>query len=167
MVSMCPPLDGSAETETTMPTSPKTLDFRFDTFTEGDITHEVVGVRWDEVTGLLGRPHDGSPEDDQALTRALVAAGAPAWVASASGAIDESGWYLLGPEAAEPLLDSELEDFNGDHVVLDDFTYAVDTEEQIAAVGRMLLRLDASVLPVFRGAAPDTIKTTLVVVPRA
>lgn len=91
MVSLCPPLDGSAETETTM------LSFTSTTFTSGHTTHDAICVSWDDVAALLGRDHEGTAEDDTKLVDALREAGAPTWAASASGAIDESGWYLLGP----------------------------------------------------------------------
>ena len=57
-----------------------------------------VGVSWAEVEAELGHPHDGDPEEDRALCRALVREGAPAWVAHASGQTSEWGWWLEPPE---------------------------------------------------------------------
>lgn len=57
-----------------------------DTFTENDITHEAVGLSWDDVSEVLGHGHRGAPEDDAKLVQALLADGAPAWAAKASGA---------------------------------------------------------------------------------
>jgi hypothetical protein len=142
------------------------LDFKLTTFIDSGRAHEAVGISWPDVTELLGHDHRGSHEDDQRLTQALLGAGAPAWARGASGATDESGWYLLGPEVAEPLLGPEVESFNGDHVAIGEETYAVDTEEQIGAVARMLHRLDLPEQPVYRGAPPDTVKTTLRIIPR-
>jgi hypothetical protein len=144
------------------------LDFKLTTFTFGDTTHEAIRVSDRAAATFLGFPYQG-PRDDERLRQGLVAAGAPAWVANSSALVgfDDQGWHVRGPEVAEPLLDSELEDFNGDHVVIDDETYAVDTDEQISAVARMLHRLDLPEQPVWRGSAPDTVKTSLVVVPRA
>jgi hypothetical protein len=148
------------------------LDFKLTTFTDSGRTHEAIGVSWADVTELLNEQRRAlgrgltELESLAVLVQALLEAGAPAWVATASGAIDELGWYLLGPEVAEPLLESELGGFNGDHVAIGEETYAVDTEEQIGAVARMLHRLDLPEQPVYRGAPPDTVKTTLRIIPR-
>lgn len=144
-----------------------TTDFHLDTYTSNDMTHEAVGISWADAEAILGRPHNGTPEDDKSLTMALLASGAPSWCAAASGAIDEWGWYLLGPEVAEPMLDSEIEEHAGDFVVIGDECFDVSTDEQTAAVARMLARLGLPAAPVWRGQAPDTVKTTMVVSPRA
>lgn len=61
-------------------------------------TFEAVILSWKEVTDILGKEHDGSPEDDNRLRAALLAMGAPAWVSDAEGWLEEAGWGLIGPE---------------------------------------------------------------------
>ncbi len=64
-----------------------------------ETTTERHGVRvaWTEVARVLGHDHQGMPLDDEALVRALLVAGAPAWVRGAKGWTDERGWGLVGP----------------------------------------------------------------------
>jgi hypothetical protein len=65
---------------------------------------ETVTVTWDEVTAFLGREHNGGAEDNEALVAALLAAGAPAWVAeSRDGMDEEEGWTIFGPAVPEDL----------------------------------------------------------------
>lgn len=59
---------------------------------------EAIQVPWDDICTILGYHHEGSAEDDEALTRTLLATGAPEWVADADGWVDEYGWGLIGPE---------------------------------------------------------------------
>ncbi|MCL8207232.1 MAG: hypothetical protein K6V97_04040 [Actinomycetia bacterium] len=60
--------------------------------------YAAVTLPWPQVRAILGRDHDGSGEDDQALIQWLCNHGAPAWVADADeGWIDEHGWGLIGP----------------------------------------------------------------------
>jgi hypothetical protein len=64
----------------------------------GGQIHPAVYLTWGEVAGILGRPHQGTAEDDQRLVEALLAAGAPTWVEKAPGWIDERGWGLYRPQ---------------------------------------------------------------------
>ena len=59
--------------------------------------HEALQIPWDQVEAILGRPHEGSAEDDEVLTNVLLDLGMPAWVRDASGWVDEYGWGLIGP----------------------------------------------------------------------
>jgi hypothetical protein len=59
--------------------------------------HDAIRVSWAEITEVLGHPHRGEPEEDQALVDMLLASGAPAWVRGAEGWTDEQGWGLVGP----------------------------------------------------------------------
>jgi hypothetical protein len=61
------------------------------------VDRQAVAIEWPEVEKTLGRKHNGTPEDDEALARALIRAGAPAWVDGAAGGMDELGLFLLGP----------------------------------------------------------------------
>lgn len=64
--------------------------------------HKAVQLPWDLVEEILGHPHEGTPEDDHALVRYLVAQpDCPAWVEDAEGWTDEIGWGLIGPEIEE------------------------------------------------------------------
>lgn len=60
--------------------------------------YHAVQLTWQQVRDILGRDHDGSPEDDETLVQALLEMGAPGWVTDADGWIDENGWGLIGPE---------------------------------------------------------------------
>lgn len=65
-------------------------------------THKAVQLPWDLVEEILGHEHEGTPEDDEKLVRCLVAQpDCPAWVETAEGWIDESGWGLIGPRKEE------------------------------------------------------------------
>lgn len=64
---------------------------------------EAIQLDWSRVEAILGRAHDGSAEDDQYLVAWLEAYGAPDWVASAGGWIDETGWGLIGPRIEAPI----------------------------------------------------------------
>ena len=59
--------------------------------------YAAVEVEFSEIREHLGRDHDGSPEDDDAVVAALVASGAPAWVIDAEGYLDDGAWGLIGP----------------------------------------------------------------------
>lgn len=61
----------------------------------------AIHLPWQEVEAILGRPHEGRPEDDGRLVEALLVAGAPEWVRDAEGWADESGWGLIGPALPE------------------------------------------------------------------
>jgi len=63
--------------------------------------YEALCVSWPDVANVLGHDHEGSPEDDAVLLAALRTNGAPHWIADADGAIDETGWYLIGPEIGD------------------------------------------------------------------
>jgi len=64
--------------------------------------HAAVFLPWPEVTRILGHPHRGEPEDDAQLVAELIHQGAPDWVATAPGWIDEAGWGLIGPVTVDP-----------------------------------------------------------------
>lgn len=63
-----------------------------------NVAHNAILVPWDEVTAILGRPHDGSAEDDDAIIDALP--DLPPWAADAEGWTEAAGWGLIGPELA-------------------------------------------------------------------
>lgn len=63
--------------------------------------HVALMVDWHIANAFLGHQHDGSGDDDRVLVEALLAAGAPAWVADAEGWTDEHGWGLIGPVIEE------------------------------------------------------------------
>jgi hypothetical protein len=59
---------------------------------------EAFQIPWTEVTRILGERHTGDWEQDQALIRALRAAGAPDWIEEFEGGwCDEYGWGVFGP----------------------------------------------------------------------
>ena len=59
---------------------------------------EAFQIPWTEVTRILGEKHTGDWEQDQALIRALRAAGAPDWIEEFEGGwCDEYGWGVFGP----------------------------------------------------------------------
>lgn len=59
---------------------------------------EAFQIPWTEVTRILGEKHTGDWEQDQALIRALRAAGAPDWIEEFEGGwCDEYGWGIFGP----------------------------------------------------------------------
>ena len=60
--------------------------------------HEAIQIPWDVVKDLLGREHRGTPDDDAFLVDYLLWSGAPEWVRTADGWVDEHGWGLIGPE---------------------------------------------------------------------
>lgn len=63
---------------------------------------EAVQIPWDLVEEILGHTHEGTPENDQALVRCLIAQpDCPAWVDDAEGWVDENGWGLIGPRKEE------------------------------------------------------------------
>ena len=66
-----------------------------------DDSEHTVEVAWGEVERLLGRRHEGTPEDDETLVRALLDSGAPEWVRDAEGMVTELGWVLIGPMPEE------------------------------------------------------------------
>lgn len=55
----------------------------------------AVFVSWEDVEDYLGHPHEGNARDDSALVEGLLMAGAPDWVVTADGWIDETGWGLF------------------------------------------------------------------------
>ncbi len=62
--------------------------------------YEAIQVPWDDVERIIGEKHAGDWEQDQALIRALRAAGAPDWVDAErfqGGWADECGWGIYGP----------------------------------------------------------------------
>jgi len=67
---------------------------------EHGVTHEAVRI-----------PHtDGTSSGVRAAIEAAVAAGAPAWILDAEGAVDEDGEYLLGEEVIwDRLRDARLD----------------------------------------------------------
>lgn len=60
-----------------------------------------IFVTWEDAETFLGRPHDGSCEDDETLIQGLIDSGAPEWVGDSHGWIDELGWGLIGPETID------------------------------------------------------------------
>ena len=66
--------------------------------------YEAMQVPWDDVERIIGERHTGDWEQDQALIRALRAAGAPEWVDAErfqGGWADECGWGIIGPAKPE------------------------------------------------------------------
>ena len=63
----------------------------------GGIKCEAIRLSWDEVHEVLGKDHEGSPEDDQKLTEYMLREGAPDWVQSTDiqGFVDETGWLVF------------------------------------------------------------------------
>ena len=62
--------------------------------------YKAIQVPWDDVERIIGEKHAGDWEQDQALIRALRAAGAPEWVDAErfqGGWADECGWGIYGP----------------------------------------------------------------------
>jgi len=76
-----------------------TLVWQRTTYSDGRQEYPAVYVRWDDVTAYLGRPHNGSSDDDARLVLGLHYAGAPDWVQEAPGWVDEHGWGLYHPES--------------------------------------------------------------------
>lgn len=69
------------------------------TYTRLGCDYRAVQLPWDLVEEILGHPHEGTPEDDHALIRCLIAQpDCPAWVENAEGWVDENCWGLIGPE---------------------------------------------------------------------
>ena len=66
-------------------------------YCDGRNDYTAIQISWRTVTSWLSRDHDGSPEDDRTLADALLAAGAPDWVANAEGWNEPCGWGLIGP----------------------------------------------------------------------
>lgn len=60
---------------------------------------EAIRISWDDIEELLGRPHEGTEEDDSKISDALEdACNVPTWALYAKeGAILIDGYYLLGP----------------------------------------------------------------------
>lgn len=67
------------------------------TYSDGHREYEAVFLAWREVARILGGEHTGAPDEDQRLVTYLLEAGAPEWVRSADGWVDEDGWGLIGP----------------------------------------------------------------------
>lgn len=67
------------------------------TYSDGSREHEAIHIPWEEVTEILGEPHDGKPSQDERLVAHLRYEGAPAWIEDAEGWVDEDGWGLIGP----------------------------------------------------------------------
>jgi hypothetical protein len=65
-----------------------------------------VKIAWTDIEEHFGRPHAGNSYDDNVLVKALKAAGAPDWIETAEGYVDEGGWYRSAPE---PDLDNFFE----------------------------------------------------------
>jgi predicted DNA-binding protein len=57
----------------------------------------AIYVRWSEIEAVLGRPHEGSPEDDDLIIELLLGQGAPDWIKDAEGWVDEDGWGVYRP----------------------------------------------------------------------
>ncbi len=74
-----------------------TIRFTLSTATHYGQDRTAVNVSHSDVEELLGRPHRGTPEDDEAVTKALLDSGAPAWAETAEGVEDEDNWIVVGP----------------------------------------------------------------------
>jgi len=61
---------------------------------------EAIQIPWGVVRNILGREHKGTPDDDAFLVDYLLQSGAPEWVRTAEGWVDEHGWGLIGPDVA-------------------------------------------------------------------
>jgi len=59
---------------------------------------EAIQLPWSVVRSILGREYRGTAEDDAVLIERLLESGAPEWVRTADGWVDEHGWGLIGPE---------------------------------------------------------------------
>lgn len=77
----------------------ETVDFRLTTFHDlvERVTVPAVEVDLAEVSRILGRPHAGSPEDDEATIEALLAAGAPSWIERAEGWVADGALGVRWP----------------------------------------------------------------------
>jgi hypothetical protein len=74
------------------------MEYSLTTYSDGHgHYHAAIHVPWNVVAQVLGRPHEGYPDDDEILVRWLTDQGAPGWVQEAEGWIDEEGWGLIGP----------------------------------------------------------------------
>lgn len=69
------------------------------TYSSNEKLYKAIQVPWDLVERIIGRPHDVSEADDEALMSALLRSGdAPEWVRdSVCGWTDEHGWGIIGP----------------------------------------------------------------------
>jgi len=68
------------------------------TYSDGrGVRRVAIQLPWDQVAAVLGHPHRGTPDDDAALLAWLHQHGAPAWIDTAEGWIDDTGWDLIGP----------------------------------------------------------------------
>jgi hypothetical protein len=65
------------------------------------VLRRAYQIPWGDVTEIIGHQHRGTAEDDAALVAALLKAGAPEWVRTASGWTDACGWGLIGPAFTE------------------------------------------------------------------
>ena len=89
------------ETEEADAVKALSLDEYYTTYASGYGRREAIQLPWDVVEAILGHPHEGSAEDDARLIEALVRSGAPGWVRTAEGWVDEHGWGLIGPRIEE------------------------------------------------------------------
>ena len=67
---------------------------------------EAVQVTWADVRAMLGREPRGDAAEHAVIVAALIAAGAPEWVAEAEGWTDEIGYGLIGFEIADEKVSS-------------------------------------------------------------
>lgn len=63
--------------------------------------YAAIEMTWAMVREVLGHDHCGSPADDAALVVWLLSKGAPAWVETAEGWIDDACWGLIGPRVGD------------------------------------------------------------------
>ncbi|MFI5301353.1 MAG: hypothetical protein ACHREM_24980 [Polyangiales bacterium] len=77
--------------------NPRAIAFRETTWRKRGRTHEAIVCAWPALDECLGRPHEGDARDDSEIVAALLSCGAPAWVATAEGDVDDESWALLGP----------------------------------------------------------------------
>jgi hypothetical protein len=74
------------------------MDYETTTYTDDNgKAHTAISVDWNDVTAFLGRAHNGGDCDDEEISEALIASGAPGWVDIAEGWVDGDVYGLIGP----------------------------------------------------------------------